>query len=96
MEGQGMRVVVLNNNNNNNNNNGNSNNNSNNNNSSNNSNNNNNVRMVERRGRGQEGTYRVGTMISIDLDMSGFLGLPTLYIVASVIASMIPRLDSCS
>ena len=41
--------------------------------------NNNNVRMVERQGRGQEGTYRVRTMISIDLDMSSFLGLPTLY-----------------
>ena len=44
----------------------------------NNNNSNNSVRM-EHRGRGQEGTYQVRRMISIDLDLSSFLDLPTLY-----------------
>jgi len=37
------------------------------------------VRMVERRGRGQEGIYRAGMRVSIDTDMSSSLGLQTLY-----------------
>ena len=45
----------------------------------NNSNNSNNVQMVARRGWGQKGTYRVGMRISINLDISSSLGLPTLY-----------------
>ena len=38
-----------------------------------------NVRMVGRRVWGQEGTYRVGMKISINLDISSSLGLRTLY-----------------
>ena len=38
-----------------------------------------NVQMVGRRGWGQEGTYRAGMRISIKLDISSSLGLPTLY-----------------
>ena len=38
-----------------------------------------NVRMVGRRGWGQEGTYRMGMRISINLDISSTFGLLTLY-----------------
>ena len=37
------------------------------------------VPMVARRGWGQEGTYRVGTRISINLVISSSFGLLTLY-----------------